>query len=397
MRLRVTDRILAAVAGILLLAGCAGIVAQLFFDVDMVGFAAGVFSSENVKIRAALISLGVIMLLVGCYFLLMLFRHRKRKDKFILQKNESGELAISVKALENMVNKCLDQHPEIQVNHLFLENHKDGLLIRIRGGVAGGVSIPLTVESVQRQIKQYVTACSGVEVKSIRVQIESSEEESPDAPFAIAPPTAHPLLKEENIPQAKVEEPPVVASASVETVAASHVQGASPAAVPETAPVVQPPVTETRPDPVPVEDVDEDDRPLHQRLFSPKSEPFIIPEPPVKEEGTEETDGATADDESVGASSVPEEEKENETVANDDVDAPSEEVPTDGEATTVDIDEPALELKSSETEHEVSADATSTETTISDSEKEMERQAFKSSQKLFDKLISRKGKGGKAE
>ena len=277
MRLRIADRVLVALAGLLLIACCAGIVAQMFFGVDLVGLAARVFSSDSLKMRAALIALSVFLLLLGLYCLFVLFRHRRRKDKFILQRNDSGELAISLKALENMVWKCLDQHPEIQVQHLYMENQKDGLLIRLRGGVAGGVSIPLTVEAIQRQIKQYVTACSGVEVKGIRVQIESTDQEVKDAPFAIEGPEQKPLLKEENegrpetaVPAARPEtvETPSPAAEPVSAVQEQKAEAAAePAAQPQPAAPVQAP-EET------------DDRPLHQRLFKAKPEPCIMPEPP---------------------------------------------------------------------------------------------------------------------
>ena len=176
-----------------------------------------------------------------------------------------------------MVWKCLDQHPEIQVQHLYMENQKDGLLIRLRGGVAGGVSIPLTVEAIQRQIKQYVTACSGVEVKGIRVQIESTDQEVKDAPFAIEGPEQKPLLKEENegrpetaVPAARPEtgETPSPAAEPVSAVQEQKAEAAAePAAQPQPAAPVQAP-EET------------DDRPLHQRLFKAKPEPCIMPEPP---------------------------------------------------------------------------------------------------------------------
>ena len=41
---------------------------------------------------------------------------------------------------------------------------------------------------MQKQIKQYVTACSGVEIKGVRLLIESSGEDATDAPFLIEPP-----------------------------------------------------------------------------------------------------------------------------------------------------------------------------------------------------------------
>ena len=275
MKLRIADRILVAVAGLLLLILCAGMVAQLFFQVDVIALVSKAFTNESAEIRAGLIGLAAVLLILGVYCVFVLFRHRKRKDKFILQKNDSGELAISIKALENMVQKCLDQHDEIKVQHLYLENKKDGLLIRIRGSLAGGISIPLTVEALQKQIKQYVTACSGVEVKGIRVQIESSGKDAENAPFAIEAPTPTPLLKESEY------KPASVPSAEDKEESGSVAETVNGKPVSDDVPVTP-------------ESEEDDDRPLHQRLFSTKPEPCIVPEPPTPAEeeslpsGTEE-------------------------------------------------------------------------------------------------------------
>ncbi|MBQ3706260.1 MAG: alkaline shock response membrane anchor protein AmaP [Clostridia bacterium] len=271
MRLRIADRILVCVAGILLLACFAGIVAQMFFGADLIGLATRLFTSESIQAKAILIGAALILLLLGIYCVLVLFRHRKRKDKFILQKNEGGELAISINALENMVQKCLDQHPELDVQKLYMENRKDGLLIRIRGGAAGGISIPLTVETLQKKIRQYVTACSGVEVKGIRVQIESSGEDAKDAPFAIAAPASKPLLGEKEEPPKPAVKPEEVRPAVYEPVSEAPAVSAAPA-----------PVAQERHQIPEMEE--DDDRPLHQRLFSPKQEACIVPEPPEEKE-----------------------------------------------------------------------------------------------------------------
>ena len=263
MKLRISDRVLVAVAGILLLACCAGIVAQVFFNTNLTELAEKAFSSDKPEIRMILIGAAVILLFLGIYCVMVLFRHRKRRDKFIVQKNEGGELAISVKALENMVQKCIDQHQELKMQGIYLENQKDGLLIRLRGTVAGGVSIPLTVEALQRQIRQYVTACSGVEIKGIRVQIDASGEDAADAPFAIAAPSAKPLLKE-----AEEKANPIQPSPQQEEPQEKMKKDA----------ITETEKAETAPPAIPMDE--DDDRPLHQRLFSTRPEPCIVPEPP---------------------------------------------------------------------------------------------------------------------
>ena len=288
MKIRILDRILVAIAGLLVLAGCAALAAQLFFGKDVAGRATKLLTDSQYRIW--LIAALVLLVLLGCYCILMLFRHRGHKDKFVMQKTENGELSISLKAMESMVQKCMDLHKELSVQNVRLENQKGGLLIRIRGTVAGGVSIPLTVDALQQQIKQYVTACSGVEVKDIKVQIESSGPETKDSLFAIEAPTAKALpgaaAEKEEKPKEKAEEQPArMTPEEVEQVMAEMPAPQASDAESET-PVIEVPAAavaaaEMVKSEAPAE---EDDRPIHQRLFSSPEEPCVMPMPPAAAE-----------------------------------------------------------------------------------------------------------------
>ena len=288
MKIRILDRILVALAGLLMLAGCAALAAQLFFGKDVIGRVTRLLTGE--KYRIWLIIALVLLVLLGCYCLLILFRHRGRSDKFVMQKTENGELSISLKAMESMVQKCLDPHKELNVQAVRLENQKGGLLIRIRGTAAGGVSIPLTVDALQQQIKQYVTACSGVEVKDIRVQIESSGPEAKDSLFMIEAPTARALpggatVKEEKPREAAEEEQTQMTQEEVEQVLAEM-----PAPLPSDAEDDVPKVEVSAAAAAAAEmlkneaEQEEDDRPIHQRLFSNPEEPCVMPMPPAAEQ-----------------------------------------------------------------------------------------------------------------
>ena len=297
MKIRILDRILVALAGLLMLAGCAAAAAQLFFRKDVIGWVTRLVNNESNRIW--LIIALVLLILLGCYCVLILFRHRGRRDKFVMQKTENGELSISLKAMESMVQKCLDPHKELAVQSVRLENQKGGLLIRIRGTVAGGVSIPLTVDALQQQIKQYVTACSGVEVRDIRVQIESSGPDTKDSLYAIEAPTSRALpggmnAKEETPAEKQKDEPPEMTREELEQVMA-EMPAPTPSESEETeeaAPQVEIPAAaaaaaEQLKNEAPQED---DDRPIHQRLFSSPEEPCVMPMPP--EEPAPETEPA---------------------------------------------------------------------------------------------------------
>lgn len=278
MKIRILDRVLVAVAGIILIAACAGLVGQVFFGKDVVGTVTAWLTPKGTTGKVVIGVCAGLLLILGVYCILLLFRHRSRRDKFILQKMESGELAISLNTLQTMVQKCLDQHKELKTENIRLENQRDGLLIRIQGVVAGGVSIPLTVDTLQKQVKQYVTACSGVEVKGIRVQIEASGEDAVDAPFAIEPPT-NGLLPKGGDSAAEEKEPETTTETSPETEAPAETEGTPETEKPQNAGDAAAAAMAAAESLMSEYETD-DDRPIHQRLFSIQEEPCIMPLPP---------------------------------------------------------------------------------------------------------------------
>lgn len=174
MKIRVADRVLVALAGLVLIALSAGVAAEAFFAVPLTGALAASLASRETVNRVIVASCAAVLLLLGLYCGAMLFRRRGGKRGFVLQRTENGELSISIRAIEGLVQKCVDQHDELHINGMSLQNARDGLIIRLRVALAGGVNIPLAVGALQKQIKQYVTACSGVDVREVRVQVETS-------------------------------------------------------------------------------------------------------------------------------------------------------------------------------------------------------------------------------
>ena len=84
MKIRILDRILVAVAGILLVAACAGLVAQVFFGVEVIEFVEKTIMKETTMRKVLVGVCAAVLLILGLYCLVMLFRYRRRKDKFIL-------------------------------------------------------------------------------------------------------------------------------------------------------------------------------------------------------------------------------------------------------------------------------------------------------------------------
>lgn len=247
MKLRVIDRLLIALCGVILLA----------LSVWMALDATRVVTPIS-EVLSWLLSVGTIRMvwlvalvcaalaLLGIYEISILFRRRKGKRGFVTQRSENGEIAISVKSIESLVTKCAQKHGEITVQSVAVEEARDGLIIRLRATLASGMNIPLAVGTLQRQIKQYITACTGVDVREVRVKVESTDKAAEDSPYAVPDEQAA-------LPVEQPEPAPMPAEA--------------------VAPVELP---EEEPEPA----GEERELLTHQRLFSTVEEPAMVPEPP---------------------------------------------------------------------------------------------------------------------
>ena len=191
MKIRIADRILVALAGLILLLLAVILLDQTLLPMGVTAWLQQLATPVSTQPSHALYITAVIacvavLALLGLYCLGMLFRHQKKSKRgFVMQQTECGELSISVRAIEGLVQKCVDRHEEIHVMSTSLDTTRDGLVIRLRIGLAGGVNIPLAVAALQKQIKQYVTSCSGVDVKEVKVQVETSSK-GKDSPYTVA-------------------------------------------------------------------------------------------------------------------------------------------------------------------------------------------------------------------
>lgn len=195
MKMTLWDRVLSAISGALIVA--AGIcLLDLGLGVSLLGTPwAGDFP---VWWHRALVIIGALLLIaLGVHGILMLFR-RGREKGFIIQHSEYGDMSISMNALESMVQKCVASHQELTVNVTRIQHAREGIIVDIKITLLGGVNIPLTVNALQKQIKQYITSCSGVDVHKVRVMVETdarpaSETDAQPAPDAPVPVAATPL------------------------------------------------------------------------------------------------------------------------------------------------------------------------------------------------------------
>lgn len=210
MKHPVWDRILILLCALVALGCAAGVVALLVGKIsfDMItGWIASVDMSKFV-VKAAMAGIAALfVLLFLLLFAMILPSRKKRSSNYAIQRNENGMVRISLKALETLVNKCLNQHAELKVVTSSLYSDEESIRVDVHISLQSDISMPLAISALQKQIKKYLEACSGVMVQEVRVFVDSTipaDEKTEASPYAI--PTALLGLDADPLPVGKPEE-----------------------------------------------------------------------------------------------------------------------------------------------------------------------------------------------
>ena len=97
-------------------------------------------------------------------------------------------MRISLKALDALVQKCLNQHAELKVVTSSLFSDEESIRVDVHITLQSDISMPLAISALQKQIKKYLEACSGVVVQEVRVFVDNTTpatEETAHSPYAI--------------------------------------------------------------------------------------------------------------------------------------------------------------------------------------------------------------------
>ena len=134
----------------------------------------------------AMVGVGLLSVLESIFLFTLVRRIFERRRDFVTQKVENGELRISIKAIENLVQKCVDMHEEIKLRNMRIYNNRRGVAVDLYISLANNISIPLAVQSLQKQIKQYLLASSGIDVSDVRVSVETTKNAAGDSPYLVS-------------------------------------------------------------------------------------------------------------------------------------------------------------------------------------------------------------------
>jgi len=307
MKKSILTRVLAALGGVTLWALGLCALAETFFHVQVTGRIGQLLGARTPLAVLITLLLAIALCAFGVSCLMMLSTKRAvKRTGCVMQKGENVVIGGAVKSIEGLVQTCVRQHDTVHSAEIAVVERRDGIVILLNIQEAAGVNIPLAVGALQKQIKQYVNECTGVDVHEVRVMVENTEDSAVASPYAVKEPvvmttavTAAELQREAADEAAEPVQPVEEASAD-ESVEADDLveeidapaeevrleEAEAEESVPEetiseeevAAPVVQPVPSAL---PVMPELAEEaDDRPLHQRLFGMEDEPVFVPAPP---------------------------------------------------------------------------------------------------------------------
>ena len=122
-----------------------------------------------------LFAFGIFGCLDGVFDILLPRRYHPGRRAFISQHTEHGEMRIAVSAVENLILRCVETHKEVKVIAMQISNRRGAVSVDLCVAVNGNISIPHAVEQIQMQIKRYLAASSGIELREVGVSVERTE------------------------------------------------------------------------------------------------------------------------------------------------------------------------------------------------------------------------------
>ncbi|MBQ8129632.1 MAG: alkaline shock response membrane anchor protein AmaP [Clostridia bacterium] len=191
MKHPVLDRLLMLLCALMALCAAAFIIALLAgrLSLESVTGLIGRIDLTQTVYKAAAGGVALLMALVGVLLIsAMTPSRKKRSSNFAIQRNENGMVRISLKALETLVSKCLNQHAELKVITSSMYSDEESIRVDVHIALQSDISMPLAISALQKQIKRYIEACSGVNVQEVRVFVDSTipaTEETAKSPYAI--------------------------------------------------------------------------------------------------------------------------------------------------------------------------------------------------------------------
>ncbi len=170
MKLRLADRLALFIGGII------AILSGLLLIVLSLTGILGVTSTERYSALARwLLPLaGILLLLLGAYLLTLLRRMRHRQDSVMVAQTDNGEMRISVRALEDIVRRCVYLQRGIGLKAIQVSRQRDTVQVQVRITGDPGMDMPAAVTRLQQDIRREMLASAGINAGDIKVTVDSA-------------------------------------------------------------------------------------------------------------------------------------------------------------------------------------------------------------------------------
>lgn len=193
MKHPVVDRILLFLCALCALCGALAIAALLTGVIGVAGIVEyiNLYAPllSDMKGKVIMIAAAAVLVILAVMLLSAIFPSRKKRSStFAIQRNENGTVRISLKALETLVQKCLNQHAELKVVTSSLFSDEESVRVDVHINMQTDISMPLAISALQKQIKKYLEACSGVVIQEVRIFVEGTmpaSADTADSPYAL--------------------------------------------------------------------------------------------------------------------------------------------------------------------------------------------------------------------
>ncbi|MGK9250093.1 alkaline shock response membrane anchor protein AmaP [Paenibacillus humicus] len=121
------------------------------------------------SVNIAVIIVSVVLLLIGLRLFFVSIRVKGSSSSSIDQRNDFGDIRISIETVENLVLKAAGRQRGVKDLKARITTAESGLDIAVRAVVDGETSIPHLTEEIQRAVKDHVEEITGIPVAAVSV------------------------------------------------------------------------------------------------------------------------------------------------------------------------------------------------------------------------------------
>lgn len=177
---KIIDRLLLFILSLAVIAAAACMLAAAFNWIpmeDTQDFVQRIYTQTNPAI--AFIAGCVILLLIAVRLFYISVRSSREQAPSIDQRNEWGDIRISIDTVENLALKTAGRSRGVKDLRARVRVGSAGIEVMIRSMVDGETSIPALTEEMQSAVKQHIEEITGIPVASVSVFIANIVQSAP--------------------------------------------------------------------------------------------------------------------------------------------------------------------------------------------------------------------------